>query len=266
MMIKNINIPPQEEANGDSKRTCSDLKAIRESKGITLGDLFQITRISTDNLEAIENGDFHLLPPPIYAKAFIKNYTKGIGTDSQKILDYYEKYLEALNPSYEKEDAEKSHRTASHNKKLLLIFSALSLILVAGVVIFWISQYNEIAGGSPPHKSGKTILIPDIPEAKPAEESNPQIASGRGDAAQAKPEESYPLSIEARELTWLRIREGQNPPYEVLLKPGDKIERSAAFFVIDIGNAGGLNAEFQGVPLSNLGRSGQVVHLRLPQN
>jgi hypothetical protein len=70
--------------------------------------------------------------------------------------------------------------------------------------------------------------------------------------------------MEARELTWIRIKADHNPPYEILLKPGEKIEKSASQFMIDIGNAGGIAIEFQGKSLGNLGKQGEVVHLTLP--
>jgi hypothetical protein len=37
------------------------------------------------------------------------------------------------------------------------------------------------------------------------------------------------------------------------------------FFVIDVGNAAGVNVTFLGKSLGTPGRKGQVVHLRLPQ-
>jgi len=49
-----------------------------------------------------------------------------------------------------------------------------------------------------------------------------------------------------------------------LLKRGEKIERKAASFDLDIGNAGGIKIQFKGKNIENLGKSGQVTHLRLP--
>ena len=65
-------------------------------------------------------------------------------------------------------------------------------------------------------------------------------------------------------MTWLRITADQNPSYQILMKPGEKIQKSASSFVIDVGNAGGIDIEFQGKSLGNLGERGQVVHLKLP--
>jgi hypothetical protein len=34
--------------------------------------------------------------------------------------------------------------------------------------------------------------------------------------------------------------------------------------MIDVGNAGGIDIDFQGKSLGNLGKQGEVVHLKLP--
>jgi hypothetical protein len=76
--------------------------------------------------------------------------------------------------------------------------------------------------------------------------------------------ETYRLTIEAKELTWIRMTAGQNSPQEMLLRPGERIEQSAPNFIIHIGNAGGIAVDFQGKTLGTLGRHGQVIHLKLP--
>jgi len=77
-------------------------------------------------------------------------------------------------------------------------------------------------------------------------------------------EEASLLIISAIEETWIRIKADQNPSFQVLLKPGEKFERKAVSFDMDIGNAGGINIQFKGKNIENLGKSGQVTHLRLP--
>ena len=77
-------------------------------------------------------------------------------------------------------------------------------------------------------------------------------------------EEASLLIISAIEETWIRIKADQNPSFQVLLKPGEKFERKAVSFYMDIGNAGGIKIQFKGKNIENLGKSGQVTHLRLP--
>ena len=80
----------------DADSNLIDLKTARENSGLTLKELFERTRISVVNLEAIENGDFHLLPVPIYARNFIKTYADALGVDSKPVLQRYENYLQTL--------------------------------------------------------------------------------------------------------------------------------------------------------------------------
>ena len=77
-------------------------------------------------------------------------------------------------------------------------------------------------------------------------------------------EEASLLIISAIEETWIRIKADQNPSFQVLLKSGEKFERKAVSFNMDIGNAGGIKIQFKGKNIENLGKSGQVTHLRLP--
>ena len=77
-------------------------------------------------------------------------------------------------------------------------------------------------------------------------------------------EEASLLIINAIEETWIRIKADQNPSFQILLKPGEKFERKAASFYLDIGNAGGIKIQFKDKNIENLGKSGQVTHLRLP--
>jgi cytoskeletal protein RodZ len=77
-------------------------------------------------------------------------------------------------------------------------------------------------------------------------------------------EEASLLIINAIEETWIRIKADQNPSFQILLKPGEKFERKAVGFDLDIGNAGGIKIQFKGKNIENLGKSGQVTHLRLP--
>jgi sucrose-6-phosphate hydrolase SacC (GH32 family) len=77
-------------------------------------------------------------------------------------------------------------------------------------------------------------------------------------------EEASLLIISAIEETWIRIKADKNPSFQILLKPGEKFERKAVIFDMDIGNAGGIKILFKGKNIENLGKSGQVVHLRLP--
>lgn len=78
-------------------------------------------------------------------------------------------------------------------------------------------------------------------------------------------EESNRLLITATEETWLRITTDQKPPFQVLLKPGEKFQQEGVRFELDIGNAGGVKINYRGKIIEKIGKSGQVVHISLPE-
>jgi cytoskeleton protein RodZ len=284
------------------------LKEKREASGLSLKDIFQRTRITVVNLEAIENGDLNLLPVPIYTRNFIKTYARSIGMDSKPILECYENYLSSLQiaetPSPDNVPENISF-LAKIGKYKAYLWNAIALIFIVVVSLFISSQYqpandiNSNVGGKitaidpekkmdtllpspkttyPVSDLGKTIPQPAPNETIEIKQSSVQSnairqessttehrASGvQNTRALAEKGEVSLLIIKATEETWVRIKADQNPSYQIMLKPGEKYERKAESFDMDIGNAGGIKIQFKGKNIDNLGKSGQVIHLQLP--
>jgi cytoskeleton protein RodZ len=117
---------------------------------------------------------------------------------------------------------------------------------------------------APPVQSAPPA-VKNAAAAKPAvQQKKPVIAKTAPPLPAAIGEEASLLQITATEETWLRIKTDNNPPFQILLKPGEKIEREGTDFDLDVGNAGGIKMQFKGKVIENLGKSGQVIHLRLP--
>ncbi|MDX1399581.1 MAG: helix-turn-helix domain-containing protein, partial [Oceanospirillum sp.] len=66
------------------------LREARETKGLTLQEVQQETRINTRYLEALENGNYESLPTPVHVRGFLRNYARFLGLDPQPLLDRYE--------------------------------------------------------------------------------------------------------------------------------------------------------------------------------
>ncbi|MGB8957288.1 MAG: RodZ domain-containing protein [Tumebacillaceae bacterium] len=64
-----------------------ELKNIRESKGLSLDQVQQDTKIRSRYLEAIEAGDLSVLPGMVYARGFIKSYAEYLGVDGMELLE-----------------------------------------------------------------------------------------------------------------------------------------------------------------------------------
>lgn len=72
------------------------LKEKRLEQGISMEKLQEETKIRKRYIEAIEQGDYNILPGQFYARAFIKSYAEYIGLDPEQILEEYKNELPAI--------------------------------------------------------------------------------------------------------------------------------------------------------------------------
>lgn len=270
----------QPDSSGHVGDSTIDLKSLRDSRGLTLDDVSQATKISIKNLDALENANFSVLPPPIYVRAYLHAYAKMLAVDSGPFVSRYEKYLQAAGPGHKSKAEKTSGQRFLWPKKLLLQAGG---VAVAGVLIFFLFahfNYRSAVVTIEPSalreaqvQSGTTTpdvaapAQPDVNAAAAAGQTNkssPQRQDGGLPEAAAQTPPAV-LIITARQETWLRIREDGAAPYQLIMQPGERITRSASRYALDIGNAGGLSLEFQGKIMKDLGKSGQVVHLQLPE-
>ena len=66
------------------------LREARETKGLTLREVQDKTRISSRFLEALEVGDFDRLPTQTHVRGFLRNYARFLGLDPDPLLERYE--------------------------------------------------------------------------------------------------------------------------------------------------------------------------------
>lgn len=271
-----------------------DLKSIRQSKGLTLDDIARRTKIRSNFLEAIEEGNYHLLPERYYVETFIKVYAETLGVDSAPFLARYRQTLEKpavaarkeSQPDVKTEPKKHRNRPALTKKHRRWIGWALSIAVILTLLVFILYPRETVVEVPPPP-------VPAVkPAGAPEKETPPQeeplkseSVEKAGSSQQEKsdviqqpetrkeptgaaeePKKKYTLRVEAKELTWLRIREDKEAARQYLLKPGEKLSRQAAErFEIDIGNAGGVELYLQGKPLGSPGKSGEVLRLVLPE-
>lgn len=270
----------------------ADLRSVREARGLSLRDVFVATRVSLINLQAVESEDFERLPPPVYARNFIRKYARVVGIDATPLLARYERHLEQKKPPRAEEEVRQPW--PANGRRWRFLVPGLAAVILAGIAVYAVFLYDQ---ASPPPVAAPAESAPveeqksgppgkqrpaETESATPPETTTPAPQPA---IATTQPPPAPPLTppvaftpppaalrgnrhlvIAARELTWIRITQDHTPPYEILLKPGERIERTAdEFFLLDIGNAGGLHLTFQGKELGTLGKSGQTLHLRLPE-
>ena len=92
--------PFAEQAVRVLERPCSNrmdelgqiLSQARENKGLTVEDVQQATRINAHYIEALENGEYEVLPTPVHVRGFLRNYARYLSLDPAPLLERYETY------------------------------------------------------------------------------------------------------------------------------------------------------------------------------
>jgi cytoskeletal protein RodZ len=115
----------------------------RKEKSMSLDELQAITKIQKRYLQAVEEGNYHLLPGKFYARAFIKTYAEAIGIEPSYVFDNYSTDL----PTTVEENAhegltrakKKTDKTMADSKWLAILPKFLVIFLLLGLATsYWV--------------------------------------------------------------------------------------------------------------------------------
>lgn len=124
------------------------LKEARLAKGLSLNDVQELTKIRKRYLEAIEAGDYKVLPGSFYVRAFIKTYAETVGIDPDELLAEHSDHVPATaQPEQTMEPVIQKRRSRSEvaqNAKWLSTALMWSFAVLILVVIYWyVSSYSK---------------------------------------------------------------------------------------------------------------------------
>ena len=96
------------------------LKAAREEKGLSIGDVSGHLKLSVKQVEALENNAFERLPNAVFIRGFLRSYAKFLKMDEQSIIQELDKILPLSQASSatsqtEPNDTSLPHETQSSN-------------------------------------------------------------------------------------------------------------------------------------------------------
>ena len=126
-----------------------ELKDLRESRGISLEEISERTKINISYLNAIESGSFSEIETP-YLRLFLRAYAEEIGGDSQRSLEQLDSFLGTNRPKVisaqindddneDELDVDFNQSFSFSGKRLrqdYIIGGILSLVLLFAIAIF----------------------------------------------------------------------------------------------------------------------------------
>lgn len=177
------------------------LKEAREKKGLTLEAVEEETKICKAYLEALENEDFGVLPPKVYAVGFLRRYAKTLGLNEEEMIREFKALAYAGD-----ENEEEIFREARETDKPGLDVSKLPLRnIIAGVIFLILAIWlgNFVVGYFTNNISQEKTPVSPPPVVEKEETEKPNVKEPE------KPESVYTgvnLVIEARQNCWLNVK------------------------------------------------------------
>ncbi|TDF98160.1 helix-turn-helix domain-containing protein [Paenibacillus piri] len=119
------------------------LRKARMENKISLEDLEEATKIRKRYLEAIEEGDYKILPGNFYVRAFIKSYSEAVGLDPNEVLRLYQNVIPAteaeknIEPIRSKRSGRNTEKIGKWASNIMMVSF---VVLILGIIYYYLNM------------------------------------------------------------------------------------------------------------------------------
>lgn len=235
------------------------LKEAREARGLTLEDVEEETKIRRKYLQALEEEQFQILPGPIYAKAFLKNYARFLDINVEEALEDYNRQFTKEPPPEApvkpQEERSKRVKVEVPGKPRYWLYLA-AAVVVAGLAFSVYYAAGGIGLNSPADKA-KQEVKQEPAQTPPQAGEQPQTPAGQPGASQTGVNMS--LNVKTRD-SWIRVIVDGTTAFQGTLSAGQSKSFEAKNKIsIRLGDAGAVEVQVNGQNLGALGGDRDVV-------
>lgn len=243
------------------------LTTARQSAGMSIEQVAQVTRIRRTLVQAIEHDDFRPCGGDFYARGHIRNIAAAVGADAKPLLDAYDAtHVHASAPSasevFESETGARPERRGPNWSAAMA--AALVLVVIYGVTQALTGHSDRAAteglGGSSSPAGTQTGTA--VPSSAPASSGDPSAV------AQA-PRDRVTVALRATDLSWVQATTASGKElFQGLLQRGQtKTFSDPQRIRLVVGNAGAVTLRVNGTEVGTPGRRGQVARVQFtPQD
>ncbi|MEE9288597.1 MAG: RodZ domain-containing protein [Bacteroidota bacterium] len=253
-----------------------ELKKAREARNIRLLTVASATKISLNVLNALECGNYSLLPYP-YMRAFVVEYASYIGLNTADTVQRFDRAIQEIR---ERIDAERLALGQAEDGETLIQVSRRMLndlrlwltenipqvfITSLGVFVFIILSWLFLHSFR--HDSVETS-VREVPFQQVLKESERAAAAFSKSGFRFSPEEkgvktsvdSLILRATTTDSVWMAIAIDGSDTSKYLFGPSEsKTWKASEGFSITLGNAGGMSFTLNDQSIGSLGKPGAVV-------
>lgn len=238
------------------------LKGVREGKRVTLRQIAASTKISVPSLEAIERDDVRKLPGGIFGRSFVRSYARELELNPDDTArEFFAQFPEVLEA-----EAITVDRTSAATARE----RALALLSLAGVIVpvvalgVWFYAGRQAPATSTLPAARISAVSPEVPPPMPARAAADAVPALGSVPADPEGEGPLTLHVVARADCWVSVVADGREVIARLLTAGDEeAARAGSELRVKVGDATAVSLRLNGMPVRPLGRSGQVVSLRI---
>ncbi len=266
------------------------LRETRESMGISLAEAEEATKIRKKYLQALEDGNYDVLPPAVYVRGFLRTYATYLGLDPEAAVAMYRDGAQ-IHTTPKEPQIISEPLVPSSPINWELIAGVLMLVAVGVILVVVYRQYIAPLAAQPAIPSPPTVTVEEpalaaaetpvlavsdtsiaspTPEPSPTpppptpEPPTPTVTQTRQPTATwtATPAQTQALTLRLNVTarSWIRVVLDGQTAFEGTVTPGEeRIWQAKREIQMRTGNAGGLIATINGQELGALGSSGQVL-------
>ncbi len=153
-------------------------RQVRETKGLTVDEVASKTRIRSDFVKALEDGNFAKLPDQVFARGFVRSYARSLGLDEE---DAIHRFVQSAGAFYEKQDERErlrvrqaeEERKRQANRKAVAV--AIGIAVLTLIFLLSREQSSVLRRSAPDHTPTKraTQTAKDAPESAARTEPEP---------------------------------------------------------------------------------------------
>lgn len=115
-------------------KTYLELAAIRQQKGYSIEYVASKLHLRVRIIELIEQGDFHLLPEPVFVKGYLRAYSKLLGISPDPFLEIFNnQYNYERKPERALWQSKRESHKAEHVIRWFTLAFALGVVVAVGV-------------------------------------------------------------------------------------------------------------------------------------
>lgn len=237
----------------------SELHQQRQQRGLSLETIARTTLIQKRLLEALETGDLHTLPEPVYIRGLLQRYGDALGLTGESLA---QRFPVEMPPKKKKVWARlrwpggwqihwQLHPSHLYGFYVLLIL--LSVQNLSGIVKKSAIEGQTLTPPIAPRLSSQAPTKDTMPVARLA-------AHGEGDSlVRTTPNNPVTVSIYAKENAWVRVMVDGKEKFEGTLAKGTQRSWTAGdSLTLRTGNAGAVLVAFNNQQAKQLGQPGEV--------